>query len=66
MDQPRLVNGCIPEGQQCPWWDRCELRQSTCPNPIGVRTKPFSCAAARAFEIVDKTGNKILGEILKK
>jgi len=68
MDQPKLVNGCIPERSVCPWWDRCELRQDTCPNSFNVarRIRPFSCAAARAFAIIDERGNKMLEAMLKK
>lgn len=51
----KLINGLIAAGTACPFLDKCKFRVHTCPG-VDDKTKPnhFSCAAARAFDMIDK------------
>ena len=49
-----LTDGCIPAGKECPFKNKCELANSlACLHDLKNK-RPFSCGAARGFEIVQK------------
>lgn len=48
-----LVDGKIPANTVCPFRAKCEIAQNDACKHNGVNhTVPFSCAAARGFEII--------------
>lgn len=48
----KLKNGLIPEGEKCPFDDRCFTRPETCSH--GPFENDFSCGLARFFDMCDK------------
>lgn len=47
-----LIDGKIPANTVCPFRDRCEIAQAgTCKHMGADHSVPFSCAAARMFEM---------------
>lgn len=52
-----LEDGNIPTGKPCPFLSRCQLRVDRCPSPSNVKTGPYSCASARAFDSSTKVYN---------
>jgi hypothetical protein len=48
----KLIDGRIPAFTECPYKDKCEAK--VC-HHTGTKHKiPFSCAFARAFELLEK------------
>lgn len=49
-----LVDGDVPAGKQCPYWDVCQARTENCPAHDNQNLRPhgFSCALARAFSMM--------------
>lgn len=56
----KLIDGCIPKGQNCPFKDKCELDDAetlgvnTCHHPLVKDHIDYSCAIARAFDIQEE------------
>lgn len=49
----KLVAGLIPAGTVCPFLDNCKFKVHQCPgSDNGVKTKDFSCAAARLHDMI--------------
>lgn len=49
----KLVEGLIPANQECPFKSRCEIAQAGKCAHLGKNApKPFSCASARAFDMM--------------
>lgn len=48
----KLIDGCIPAHQECPYKDECPMGNNLCQHKGVEHTVPFSCAIARSFEIV--------------
>jgi hypothetical protein len=53
----KLVNGKIPANTECPWKTKCGLVQG-CHHKGINHDIPFSCAAARGFEIMERDIDK--------
>jgi len=50
-----LVDGNVPARTTCPWRQQCEIAQAgVCHHKGKEHTVPFSCATARAFELVKR------------
>ena len=54
----KLVNGCIPQGQDCPFKTECGY--SSCKHMGKTHPCDFSCAAARAYDMINVTKGTIL------
>jgi hypothetical protein len=62
----KLENGCIPIGVPCPWKEKCAMADS-CFHEGLKHTTPFSCAAARGFDLVEEMkANRISQTTVKK
>ncbi len=53
-----LVQGNIPAGTPCPFHSEYKLVKDSCPVDGKVKSNSFSCGAARAFSLVQISGNK--------
>lgn len=54
-DSNGLVAGLIPADTACPFLDRCKFKVHTCPGVDGkTKSNHFSCAAARAFSLINE------------
>lgn len=48
----KLIDGMIPPHTNCPWKDQCSMgKDGGCGHQGTNHTVPFSCGAARGFEI---------------
>jgi len=57
-----LVDGCIPEGQPCPFAGDCKMKTDNCPVEGRVKANKFSCALARLNSLISegkKEGHKL-------
>ena len=54
MTTNRLVDGLIPAGQACPFIDNCKFKFALCPTKEKTRAIPFSCAAARLHNAIER------------
>lgn len=61
-----LINGLIPKGKPCPFKKECALSNERCPTKDNLKEVDFSCAAARAFSIMEGTDSTILRSIFDK
>lgn len=61
-----LVNGLIPKGKPCPFKKQCALSNERCPTKDNPKEVDFSCAAARAFSMMEDTDSTILRSIFDK
>jgi hypothetical protein len=52
-----LTNGMIPKGTSCPFIGRCDLADDGCLHRGKNHGCEFSCAVARAFEMMDEKGD---------
>lgn len=46
-----LVEGKIPVGDPCPFFDKCGHSGLNCPTQENPKTVPFSCGLARGWSI---------------
>lgn len=53
MQTSKLVKGCIPAGEKCPWVEECKGINDRC-HGIGADL-PYSCAMARAYALLERT-----------
>ena len=54
-----LVNGNIPAGKGCPFMQECNLwskEGSTCPTWAMPKVVEYSCAMARALDMIQQEG----------
>lgn len=49
----KLVEGRIPVGSVCPFKDKCEIG-SSCYHTGKFHRMPFSCATARAYDLIER------------
>lgn len=66
-NQNGLVQGLIPKGEPCPFLKECGLKNERCP----TKAKPnnlhdYSCAAARAWSLIQECPNGTLIGIICK
>lgn len=72
MDNSKLIDGKLAAHQECPFRDQCEIARDNACRHLGVFHKvPYSCASARAFDLIqsykaDKATTKLLGEAVKQ
>lgn len=50
----KLVGGKIPALTDCPYKDECPMAQTSCHHKGKEHNVPFSCGAARAFDLIHK------------
>jgi hypothetical protein len=56
----KLVNGLIPAGKACPFYEECNRKTNLCRREENMKF-PYSCAIARGFAIlaIGKAGREI-------
>lgn len=61
----KLEDGCIPIGVSCPWKEKCEMAEVCFHKGIN-HTTPFSCAAARGFDLIEEYNTKEIHQTTSK
>lgn len=61
-----LINGNIPKGTACPFLVKCGLKTDNCPSADKPNTHDYSCAAARAWNMMGEDRAPALVPILRK
>lgn len=56
----KLVNGKIPAFEICPFKDECPMAETSCHHKGTEHNVPFSCGAARAFDLIHKYDAKVV------
>lgn len=56
----KLVDGSIPAHTECPFVGECPMAKTGCCHHKGpAHNVPFSCGAARAFDLIHRHERKI-------